>query len=90
MYFTWPSANVIGEAGWPSAGSANGAAVPSEANQRIFLTGFVDWARAQNVKFYAFEFFDEPWKDEPNGVGPHWGFFNSDYTEKPEILRVWF
>jgi len=82
---------VIGEVGWPSAGLPNGVAVPSEINQRRFLKDFVEWARANNIEFFVFEFFDEPWKTaEPYGVGPHWGFFNSDYTIKPEIRKIWF
>lgn len=82
---------IIGEVGWPSAGSANSSAVPSEVNQRRFLKDFVEWTKTQNVKFFVFEFFDEPWKTaEPYGVGTHWGFFNSNYTIKPEILKVWF
>jgi exo-beta-1,3-glucanase (GH17 family) len=81
----------IGETGWPSDGLANGMAIPSQVNQRRFLTEFVDWARANNVDYFVFEFFDEPWKSgEPYEVGTHWGFFTSDYNIKPEILKVWF
>jgi len=82
---------VIGETGWPSAGSQNGGAVPSEYNQRRYLTDLQAWSNKNGVKIFFFEFFDEPWKTgEPGGVGVHWGLFNSDYTIKPEIEKVWF
>lgn len=81
----------IGEAGWPSAGDANGGAVPSEYNQRRYITDLVAWAKNTGVKCFLFEFFDEPWKtSEPNGVGVHWGLLTSDYQVKPEIQKIWF
>lgn len=81
----------IGEAGWPSAGNANGGAVPSEYNQRRYITDLVAWAKSTGVKCFLFELFDEPWKtSEPNGVGVHWGLLTNDYKIKPEILKIWF
>ncbi len=38
---------VIGETGWPSAGTPYGAAVPSAANQARYLRAFLDWAHAK-------------------------------------------
>lgn len=73
---------VIGETGWPSAGPANGAAVPSPANQTRYLTDFINWAQAKNVQYFYFEAFDEGWKVNEGGVGPHWGLYQSDSTSK--------
>lgn len=86
---------VIGETGWPSSGNSNGAAVPSEVGQRRFTRQIMEWSKETGVMVYFFEFFDEPWKNEPNGVGPHWGGFFSDQgtnalQEKPEIRKIWF
>jgi exo-beta-1,3-glucanase (GH17 family) len=82
---------IIGETGWPSAGSAFGAANPGEIEQRRFVADFVAWAKANTVSYYLFELFDEPWKSEGGtGVGPHWGLMTSDYVAKPEMNKIWF
>lgn len=83
---------VIGESGWPSAGSAFGAANPGAVEQRRFVTDFVAWVKASGIGYYLFEIFDEPWKtaEGGTGVGPNWGLMTSDYIPKPEINKVWF
>ena len=73
---------VIGETGWPSAGPAHGAAVPSAANQARYLINFINWAQAKNVQYFYFEAFDEGWKINEEGVGTHWGLYQSDSTSK--------
>ncbi len=61
---------VIGETGWPSAGSPNNEAVPSLENQRRFYLEFLALADANNVDYFYFDAFDELWKiEEPGGVG---------------------
>jgi glucan 1,3-beta-glucosidase len=67
---------LIGETGWPSAGPANGRAVPGAENQRRFIHDLVRYARDQALSVFLFEMFDEPWKAEAEGVGPHWGLFD--------------
>ena len=74
---------VISETGWPSAGGANQAAVPSPQNAAKYFAEFVAWANAQNVEYYYFAMFDEPWKTEPGMVGPHWGIWDSTMKLKP-------
>jgi glucan 1,3-beta-glucosidase len=73
---------VIGETGWPSAGPAIGRAVPGPANQARFIRDVVRYARTQSLGVFLFEMFDEPWKAEAEGVGPHWGLFGRDGRAK--------
>ena len=67
---------VIGETGWPSAGPAHGAAVPSVANARRFLAEWMAVAAARRIPYYYFSAFDEMYKTE-GGVGSHWGIMTS-------------
>jgi len=80
---------VIGETGWPSGGQSRGQAVPSLENQCRFYTEFLRLAIQQNVEFYYFDAFDEPWKvGEPGGVGKHWGLNYGDRSSKYKIQGV--
>lgn len=79
---------VIGETGWPSQGLTNGEAVPSLENQKRFMEDFLKLAKEERISFYYFEAFDEKWKEEPNGVGPHWGFYYTNRTAKHSIDSV--
>ena len=81
---------IIGETGWPTGGTQFGNAVPSELGQRIFIRQIVEWARINNAPFLLFELVNEPYKNEPYGVGPNWGLFTSDLVIKPEIGKIWF
>lgn len=53
---------VIGETGWPSAGTTRQGGVASEANQRQYLTEFLEVACGRKIRFYYFSAFDEEWK----------------------------
>ncbi|HYT89618.1 MAG TPA: glycosyl hydrolase family 17 protein [Gemmataceae bacterium] len=67
---------IVSETGWPSQGSAHGAAVPSLANAATYFHDFVVWALANQVTYNYFEAYDEPWKISVEGdVGPYWGLF---------------
>lgn len=68
---------VIGETGWPSAGPSNGPAVPGLENQEKFTRDLFRYARSRDINVFLFEMFDEPWKAEAGGVGPHWGLFDT-------------
>ncbi len=68
---------VIGETGWPSTGPSNGPAAPSLENQEKFTRDLFSYARSRGVSVFVFEMFDEPWKAEAGGVGPHWGLFDT-------------
>jgi exo-beta-1,3-glucanase (GH17 family) len=67
---------VVGESGWPSAGPPNGPAVPGLENQRRFIHELARYAQTHAVSVFLFEMFDEPWKNEMGGIGPHWGIFD--------------
>jgi exo-beta-1,3-glucanase (GH17 family) len=80
---------IIGETGWPSAGEQREAAIPSEENQKRFLSEFIPRAKAEAIPYFIFEAFDEKWKaNEPNGVGPHWGLINSDGSVKSSVYAL--
>jgi glucan 1,3-beta-glucosidase len=81
----YPKPVVIGETGWPSAGQPNGPAVPSPENQRRFVADIHRYSAAENLPVFLFEMFDEPWKSELGGVGPHWGIFDRDGRAKFEL-----
>jgi glucan 1,3-beta-glucosidase len=78
---------VIGETGWPSAGPPNGPAVPGLENQARFIRDLFRYARSRAVSVFVFEMFDEPWKKEAGGVGPHWGLF--DKHGRPKFGLPW-
>jgi glucan 1,3-beta-glucosidase len=82
---------VVGESGWPSAGPPNGAAVPGLENQRRFIEDLARYVRTRTVSVFLFEMFDEPWKDEMGGIGPHWGLFDRQGRAKfplPDWSRI--
>jgi exo-beta-1,3-glucanase (GH17 family) len=76
---------VIGETGWPSAGSPYGASVPSAVNQARYLREFVNWAQAKGVQYFYFDAFDEDWKIHEKGVGTHWGLYQQNGQVKPTL-----
>lgn len=80
---------VIVETGWPSAGDANGAALPGMKNSCTYLQGFMSWARSNNVRYFYFEAFDELWKASREGsVGAHWGIWDQNGKLKPGMDTV--
>jgi exo-beta-1,3-glucanase (GH17 family) len=77
----YPSKEVmILETGWPTQGDTHYDAVPSVANQEIFLKEFSLLARQHNIKYFMFAAFDEPWKGA--GVESNWGLYYEDRTTK--------
>jgi exo-beta-1,3-glucanase (GH17 family) len=73
---------MVGETGWPSAGPANGAAVPGGENQAHYLRGLSRYAKSNGASVFLFEMFDEPWKSAVESVGAHWGLFDGDGRPK--------
>lgn len=69
---------IVSEVGWPSAGTARGAAVPSEVNAARFFKEFTSWARANAVDYFWFEAADEAWKERYEASGAHWGLYLKD------------
>jgi exo-beta-1,3-glucanase (GH17 family) len=72
------------QTGWPSAGSTNGAAGPSPRNSAIFMSKFMEWAKAAGAHYWYFDAFDEDWKTEEGNVGPHWGIWDNNASLKPQ------
>ncbi len=59
------------ETGWPSAGEANGAAVPGKKEQEVAVRGIVASAGGRSA---VFSFVDDLWKEEGDfGVERSWG-----------------
>ena len=80
---------VVGETGWPDAGSPYGAAVPSAANAARFLHEATALFHDRGVPYFYFSAFDEAWKSaEPGGVGPHWGIWDGALQLKPGRLPL--
>ncbi|MGC4050219.1 MAG: glycosyl hydrolase family 17 protein [Paludibaculum sp.] len=80
---------IVSETGWPSAGNAVGAAIPSASNAAQFFLQFVTWATSNNVPYFYFEAFDEDWKSGYEGPqGAHWGIWDSLGAMKPGMGAV--
>jgi exo-beta-1,3-glucanase (GH17 family)/cellulose synthase/poly-beta-1,6-N-acetylglucosamine synthase-like glycosyltransferase len=74
---------VLTEVGWPSDGRIKKKAVPSLANQAVFLRKFLNFAQAHNADYYIMEAFDQPWKRHLEGsVGSYWGLFDDNRNWK--------
>lgn len=74
---------VVGEIGWPSRGPVIGAAIPSRANEALFIRGLLASERTLKLDYFIMEAFDQPWKVELEGwAGAYWGVFNADREQK--------
>jgi exo-beta-1,3-glucanase (GH17 family) len=67
---------IIGETGWPSAGSPNGSAIPSVTNEAIYTRQNFSNSNELGSNF-LFSAFDEPWLIAQNSWGPNWGLWTS-------------
>lgn len=74
---------IIGEMGWPSAGSATGAALPSYINANWYLKESTSWAEQNGIQYFYLEAYNQPWKQE-SGVGPYWGVWDENEQMKYE------
>jgi len=78
---------IIGETGWPTAGDANGQAVPSVQN----LQTYVQQIQCQNkgMQYYFFDGYDSPWKPAGNlAVEQHWGIWQANGSSKGVQVKV--
>ena len=70
---------IIGETGWPTAGTntkwSNPSVIPNVSNQGLFLSQFVPLANANQIEYFIFEYRDELWKSEEGygSVEQNWG-----------------
>jgi len=77
---------IIGETGWPSEGEIRGNAIPSEENQKIYLSDFISMADSNKIDYFYFEIFDEKWKSKlEKEAGSHWGMYFSNGSLKPQL-----
>ncbi|KAF9419568.1 hypothetical protein BGZ94_009367 [Podila epigama] len=78
---------MISEVGWPSGPSSAklGSAVPSMANLQTFVNTWVCRANKENIPYYFFEAFDEPWKRSINAREAQWGLMTVDRHLKVKI-----
>ena len=80
---------IVSETGWPSCGNEIGEAVPSPENASFYFLNFVSWARANDVKYFYFETYDEGWKASYEGPqGACWGIWNKESVLKPGMQQV--
>lgn len=74
---------IISETGWPTAGTAFGAAVPSLENTIEYFLNAYRWAEEDGIEIFWFAAFDERWKTGPEGdVGASWGLWDSEGNPK--------
>lgn len=70
---------IISETGWPSIGTAYGAAVPSFENALEYFIDTFHWANEEDIEIFYFSSFDESWKVGDEGdVGAYWGLWDKD------------
>ena len=68
---------IISETGWPTAGNTIGNAVASLDNAARYFCEFTTWAHENQVDYWYFEAFDEPWKADSNSPQEvHWGIWD--------------
>ena len=70
---------IISETGWPTAGAACGAAIPSYENAMQYFINTYIWAEQEDIEIFYFSSFDEAWKTGDEGdVGAYWGLWDKD------------
>jgi len=81
---------IIFETGWPTKGESVGSAVPSKENQEQFLKDFIPLAKENNVRYFLFEAFDEPYKEARSGkeYEGNWGLYYEDRTIKTGLDSI--
>ena len=69
---------IISETGWPTAGTAFGASVPSPENALEYFINTYQWADEEGIEIFYFAAFDEAWKTGAEGdVGAYWGLWDT-------------
>jgi exo-beta-1,3-glucanase (GH17 family) len=81
---------IIGEAGWPSAGTSQGDAVCTPVNAAYHFWAVNSWAQDMGVDVMYFDAFDELWKAPVEGSqGSHWGIRTGGGSLKPGMNLVY-
>lgn len=77
---------VIAETGWPTRGSAEGAATPGADESALYALNLIPWAAEADVPLFWFAAFDEAWKVGAEGdCGAYWGFWDAE--GRPKYVR---
>jgi exo-beta-1,3-glucanase (GH17 family) len=79
---------IVGEVGWPSDGFPQNQAAPTLQNAARFLGELQGAANYLDMDYFYFSAFDEAWKVESFGVGPHWGVLHADRTPKATLTEL--
>ncbi len=87
---------VLGEAGWATEVHTEGEQArlikgkAGEAEQRVFVSNFLNWVLKDRICYFYFEAFDEPWKGgpHPNEVEKNWGLYRVDRTPKAAVQEL--
>ena len=70
---------IIAETGWPSQGTANEDAHPSQINAMKYFIQTQEWASKEHVEIFHFSSFDETWKVRVEGeLGARWGIWDKN------------
>ncbi|KAH8881439.1 glycoside hydrolase [Thozetella sp. PMI_491] len=81
---------VVTESGWPTQGSANGAAVPGQENQQVALQSLMDNYGSQNPEnLFMFTAFNDLWKKADPGTfyaEQFWGMTEVDTNKRRAAL----
>ncbi|MGV8152659.1 MAG: glycosyl hydrolase family 17 protein [Candidatus Nanoarchaeia archaeon] len=86
---TYPNKEIIIlEVGWPSGGATYGSAVPSSLNQEKFLRKFITKAKENDIKYFLFTSFNEPWKAKYGEVEKNWGIYKENRVLKPGLQNI--
>lgn len=77
---------LIAETGWPTQGTAEGAAIPGMDEAARYALNLIPWADAAGVPLFWFAAFDEAWKVGAEGdCGAYWGFWDAE--GRPKYVR---
>jgi exo-beta-1,3-glucanase (GH17 family) len=73
---------VIGEVGWATytVGEHHALRAGDEKKQKLYYEELSAWGKKNDVSFFFFEAFDEPWKG--SGTEGHWGLFSEGRKAK--------
>jgi len=81
---------IIGETGWATSGSDPNCplSIFNTQNAATYLSTVISWAATNNVEYYTFEAYDEPWKSANGNWEGNFGLWDSSMNIKPNISSV--
>ena len=76
---------MIAETGWPSVGPQHEDAVPSPANQALFVSAFASGGTARTHSYFMLEAYDQPGKAARESDPASWGLVERTRVAKPVV-----